>query len=32
MPLTAVRGEGALRMWACRLPVHIGPYMGSRKF
>ena len=25
MPVTAVRGEGALRMWVCRLPVHIGP-------
>ena len=25
MPVTAVRDEGALRMWVCRLPVHIGP-------
>ena len=25
MPVTAVRDEGALRMWGCRLPVHIGP-------
>ena len=25
MPVTAVRGEGALRMWVCRLPVRIGP-------
>ena len=25
MPVTAVRGEGALRMWVCRLPVHISP-------
>ena len=25
MPVTAVRNEGALRMWVCRLPVHIGP-------
>mgnify|MGYP006989300179 FL=1 len=25
MPVTAVRGEGALRMWVCRLPVHIDP-------
>ena len=25
MPFTAVRDEGALRMWVCRLPVHIGP-------
>ena len=25
MPDTAVRDEGALRMWVCRLPVHIGP-------
>ena len=24
MPVTAVRDEGALRMWVCRLPVHIG--------
>ena len=23
MPVTAVRDEGALRMWVCRLPVHI---------
>ena len=23
MPVTAVRGEGTLRMWVCRLPVHI---------
>ena len=28
MPVTAVRDEGALRMWVCRLPVHIGP-LGS---
>ena len=25
MLVTAVRDEGALRMWACRLPVHIDP-------
>ena len=25
MPVTAVRDEGALRMWVCRLPVHIDP-------
>ena len=25
MPATAVRDEGALRMWVCRLPVHIDP-------
>ena len=25
MPVTAIRGEGALRMWVCRLPVHISP-------
>ena len=25
MPVTAVRDEGALRMWVCRLPVHIAP-------
>ena len=25
MPGTTVRDEGALRMWVCRLPVHIGP-------
>ena len=25
MPVTAVRDEGALRMRACRLPVHIDP-------
>ena len=25
MPVTAVRGKGALRMWVCRLPVHIAP-------
>ena len=25
MPVTAVRDEGALRMWVHRLPVHIGP-------
>ena len=25
MPVTAVRDEGALRMWICRLPVHIDP-------
>ena len=25
MPVTAIRDEGALRMWVCRLPVHIGP-------
>ena len=25
MLVTAVRDEGALRMWVCRLPVHIGP-------
>ena len=25
MPVTAVRDEGALRMWVRRLPVHIGP-------
>ena len=25
MPITAVRDEGALRMWVCRLPVHIDP-------
>ena len=25
MPVTAVRDEGTLRMWVCRLPVHIGP-------
>ena len=25
MPVTAVRDEGALRMWVCRLPVHICP-------
>ena len=25
MPFTAVRDEGALRMWVCRLPVHIDP-------
>ena len=31
MPVTAVRDEGALRMWACRLPIHIGP-MGSYEF
>ena len=23
--VTAVRDEGALRMWVCRLPVHIAP-------
>ena len=28
MPVTAVRDEGAFRMWVCRLPVHIGP-LGS---
>ena len=31
MPVTAVRDEGALRMWVCRLPVHIGP-LGSCEF
>ena len=31
MPVTAVRDEGALRMWVCRLPVHIGP-LGSNEF
>ena len=31
MPVTAVRDEGALRMWVCRLPVHIGP-LGSDEF
>ena len=31
MPVTAVRDEGALRMWVCRLPVHIGP-LGSYEF
>ena len=31
MPVTAVRDEGALRMWVCRLPAHIGP-LGSCKF
>ena len=31
MPVTAVRDEGALRMWVCRLPVHIGP-LGSCDF
>ena len=31
MPDTAVRDEGALRMWVCRLPVHIGP-LGSCEF
>ena len=25
MLVTAVRDEGALRMWVCRLPVHIDP-------
>ena len=25
MPVTAVRDEGALRMWVYRLPVHIDP-------
>ena len=25
MPVTAVRDKGALRMWVCRLPVHIDP-------
>lgn len=25
MPVTAVRDEGALRMWVHRLPVHIVP-------
>ena len=25
MPVTAVRDEGALRMWVCRLPVYIDP-------
>ena len=25
MPVTAVRDEGALRMWVYRLPVHIAP-------
>ena len=25
MPVTAVRDEGALRMWGCRWPVHIAP-------
>ena len=25
MPVTAVRDEGALRMWICCLPVHIDP-------
>ena len=25
MLVTAVRDEGALRMWVCRLPVHIAP-------
>ena len=25
MPVTDVRDEGALRMWVCRLPVHIAP-------
>ena len=25
MPVTSVRDEGALRMWVCRLPVHIAP-------
>ena len=29
MPVTAVRDEGALRMWVCRLPVHIGPAVYS---
>ena len=31
MPVTAVRDEGALRMWVCRLPAHIGP-LGSYEF
>ena len=31
MPVTAVRDEGALRMWVYRLPVHIGP-QGSCEF
>ena len=31
MPDTAVRDEGALRMWVCRLPVHIGP-LGNYEF
>ena len=31
MPVTAVRDKGALRMWVCRLPVHIGP-LGSYEF
>ena len=31
MPVTAVRDEGALRMWVCRLLVHIGP-LGSYEF
>ena len=31
MPVTAVCDEGALRMWVCRLPVHIGP-LGSYEF
>ena len=25
MLVTAVRDEGALQMWVCRLPVHIDP-------
>ena len=25
MLVTAVRDKGALRMWVCRLPVHIDP-------
>ena len=25
MPVTTVRDEGTLRMWVCRLPVHIDP-------
>ena len=29
MPVTAVRDKGALRMWVCRLPVHIGPLRNS---
>ena len=31
MPVTAVRDVGTLRMWGCRLPVHIG-LPGSYEF